>query len=123
MNDNDYRSFIGDLHYPARQDRYYMTYGEAVKMLVENVYRDDELYSIKATQMMSVTDVLSFMLAFVVRCFMAVLSPVIAPLFAMSDKRKKIKYLKNVFFLTSYHSGVLFGYVRVRQSLARWVLK
>ena len=63
----DIRSLIGDLHYPEQAPRYYLTYAEAVRMLVENVYRDEELHNIKAMQMMSVIDIMSFAAAFAVR--------------------------------------------------------
>ena len=123
MNDNDYRSFIGDLHYPVQADRYYMTYSEAVKMLVENVYRDDELSEFKATQMMSVIDIMSFGCVFVLRVLLALLSPVIAPLFVMHDKLRKIRYLRMVYFLASYHSGVEVGYKRVVRQVEKWSLR
>lgn len=127
---NDIKSFIGDLHYPEQAPRYYLTYTEAVKMLVENVYRDEELHDIKAMQMMSVVDIMSFSAAFAVRILMALLSPVIAPLFVLHDRLHKIKHLKMVFFLCNYSGshcgysrGFYFGYTQVRSQLARWTLR
>ena len=119
----DLKSFIGDLHYPEQAPRYYLTYAEAVKMLVENVYRDEELHDIKAMQMMSVIDIMSFAAAFAVRVLMALLSPVIAPLFVLHDRLHKIKHLKMIFFLCSYRYGLVNGYHQVRSQLARWTLK
>ena len=120
---DDLKSFIGDLHYPEQAPRYYLTYAEAVKMLVENVYRDEELNDIKAMQVMSVIDIMSFAVAFAVRVLMALLSPVIAPLFILHDRLHKIKHLKMVFFLSSYRYGLVNGYNQVRHQLARWMLK
>jgi len=119
----DLKSFICDLHYPGQAPRYYLTYAEAVKMLVENVYRDEELHEIKAMQMMSVIDIMSFAAVFSVRVLMALLSPVIAPLFVFHDRLHKIKHLKMVFFLSSYRYGLVNGYNQVRSQLARWTLK
>lgn len=117
---DDIRSYAADLHYPEPAKRYYMTYVEAIVMLLKNVYRDEELMQLKASQMLTVVDIMSFAAVFFLRCCLAVLSPVIAPIFMYQQRYSRLRLLRTMFYLSSYTYGHEKAYVLIKSKLARW---
>ena len=117
---SEIRSYIEDLHYPEQPARYYIRYGDAVLMLIKNVYRDGELSQLKASAQISIFSVMAFSTVFFARVILAMLSPVIAPLFVLRDKQTKLRYLRKMFYLSSYTYGTKKAYRLIKSKLARW---